>query len=316
MSEWTRYGMDARYFSSGLEFKPAFGFFFNETSNSDSLCRYLSHSSLHTHSACFMLLELHLPQPAPGPNQFHMCLSLLTQHPEHRGHIISRFPTAVLACGVLHATDTQCLWSWNTWNWISVEPLPENWATWQVQRDHSEGEENLQGGEQVRAPGCNKYQFHLLSFVLIFCGCCNKSQQTWWLRRIVFCCCSITKSCPTLCNPMDCSTPGFPVLHYFLELAQISVHWASDANYSFILLQLSRLEIQHASHWAKMEGLAGLCPFWRFWRRILSPASFSSWRPPAFLGLWFLPFLLHRQLYKTASDHFRVLFLWRPLPLS
>ena len=26
-------------------------------------------------------------------------------------------------------------------------------------------------------------------------------------------CCSITKSCPTLSNPMDCSTPGFPVLH-------------------------------------------------------------------------------------------------------
>ena len=27
------------------------------------------------------------------------------------------------------------------------------------------------------------------------------------------CCCSVTQSCPTLCNPMDCSTPGFPVLH-------------------------------------------------------------------------------------------------------
>ena len=27
-------------------------------------------------------------------------------------------------------------------------------------------------------------------------------------------CCSVTKSCPTLCDPMDCSMPGFPVLHY------------------------------------------------------------------------------------------------------
>ena len=35
----------------------------------------------------------------------------------------------------------------------------------------------------------------------------------------------------------------------------------------------SRLEIQYASHWAKMEGLAGLCPFWRFWGRILSLPS-------------------------------------------
>ena len=30
----------------------------------------------------------------------------------------------------------------------------------------------------------------------------------------------IPKSCPTLCNPMDCSTPGFPVLHYLPEFAQ------------------------------------------------------------------------------------------------
>ena len=27
-------------------------------------------------------------------------------------------------------------------------------------------------------------------------------------------CCSVAKLCPTLCDPMDCSTPGFPVLHY------------------------------------------------------------------------------------------------------
>ena len=32
-----------------------------------------------------------------------------------------------------------------------------------------------------------------------------------------------------LCNPMDCSTPGFPVLHYLLEFAQTHVHWVSDA---------------------------------------------------------------------------------------
>ena len=29
--------------------------------------------------------------------------------------------------------------------------------------------------------------------------------------------CSVTQSCPALCDPMDCSTPGFPVLHYLLE---------------------------------------------------------------------------------------------------
>ena len=40
---------------------------------------------------------------------------------------------------------------------------------------------------------------------------------------------SVTQSCPTLCDPIDCSTPGFPVHHPLLELAQTHVHWVSDA---------------------------------------------------------------------------------------
>ena len=39
----------------------------------------------------------------------------------------------------------------------------------------------------------------------------------------------ITQSCPTLCDPMDCSIPGFPVHHQLSELAQIHVHRVSDA---------------------------------------------------------------------------------------
>ena len=36
-------------------------------------------------------------------------------------------------------------------------------------------------------------------------------------------------SCPPICDPMDCSMPGSPVLRHLLELAQIHVHWVSDA---------------------------------------------------------------------------------------
>ena len=43
------------------------------------------------------------------------------------------------------------------------------------------------------------------------------------------CCCSVTKLCPTLCDPMDCSTPGSSVLHCLLEFAQIHVHSVGDA---------------------------------------------------------------------------------------
>ena len=41
------------------------------------------------------------------------------------------------------------------------------------------------------------------------------------------CCYSVTKSHMTLCNPMGCSTPGFPVLHYLPEFVQTHVHWVS-----------------------------------------------------------------------------------------
>ena len=40
---------------------------------------------------------------------------------------------------------------------------------------------------------------------------------------------SVAQSCPALCNPMDCSTPGFPVHHELPELAQTHIHWVGDA---------------------------------------------------------------------------------------
>ena len=39
---------------------------------------------------------------------------------------------------------------------------------------------------------------------------------------------SVAQLCPTLCNLMDCSMPGFPVLHHLPELAQTHVLWVSD----------------------------------------------------------------------------------------
>ena len=43
------------------------------------------------------------------------------------------------------------------------------------------------------------------------------------------CCCSVPKLGPTLCDPMNCSTPGFSVLYRLLEFSQSRVHWVSDA---------------------------------------------------------------------------------------
>ena len=42
-------------------------------------------------------------------------------------------------------------------------------------------------------------------------------------------CVWVNQSCPTLCNPMDCSTPALPVHHQLPQLTQTHVHQVSDA---------------------------------------------------------------------------------------
>ena len=46
---------------------------------------------------------------------------------------------------------------------------------------------------------------------------------------LIACCSSVAQSFLTLCDSMDCSTPGFPVLFYLPEFAQTHVHWIGDA---------------------------------------------------------------------------------------
>ena len=53
-----------------------------------------------------------------------------------------------------------------------------------------------------------------LHYVCIFYSCCH-----YWVPKL----------CLTLCDPMDCNTPGFPALHQLLERAQTHVHRVRDA---------------------------------------------------------------------------------------
>ena len=106
-------------------------------------------------------------------------------------------------------------------------------------------------------------------------------------------CCSVTKLCPPICHPMDCSMPGFPVLHCLPELAQTHVHWVSDAiqpshslsppslfafnfsqhqglfqwvSFSHQVAQVLELQLQHPSfQWISTWIWLYHC----FWRRIL-----------------------------------------------
>ena len=60
---------------------------------------------------------------------------------------------------------------------------------------------------------------------------------------------SVTQSCPTLCDSMDCSTLGFPALHHLLELAQTHVHCIGDAiQPSLPLLSISPPALNLSQH--------------------------------------------------------------------
>ena len=70
--------------------------------------------------------------------------------------------------------------------------------------------------------------------LLSFCGTFDFSHQhliafgIWVFCPLQFNSFQFTQSCLTLCSPMDCSMPGFPIHHQLQEPAQIHVHWISD----------------------------------------------------------------------------------------
>ena len=56
-------------------------------------------------------------------------------------------------------------------------------------------------------------------------------------------------NCVRLCEPMDCSTSGFPVFHSLSEFAQTHIHWVSDAiQTSHPLSPSSPLAFNHSQH--------------------------------------------------------------------
>ena len=50
--------------------------------------------------------------------------------------------------------------------------------------------------------------------------------MTFWKDKTIS---SVTQLCLTLCDPIDCSTSGFPVHHQILELVHTHVHWDGNA---------------------------------------------------------------------------------------
>ena len=54
--------------------------------------------------------------------------------------------------------------------------------------------------------------------------CCHSSLKFYHMYQVS----SVTQSCPTLCNPINCSMPGFPVHHQLPQYTQTHVHRIGD----------------------------------------------------------------------------------------
>ena len=107
------------------------------------------------------------------------------------------------------------------------------------------------------------------------------------------CCCSVAQSCPTLSNPMDCSTPGLTVHHQPPEFTQTHVHWVGNAiQPSHPLPSPSRTTFNLSQHQGLFKWVSSLCHV----------AKGVLERPKIFLGLWRAP-CRHSSVHVPVNSH-------------
>ena len=134
---------------------------------------------------------------------------------------------------------------------------------------------------------------------------------------IGYSCGSVSQLCLTLCDPMDCSTLGFSVLHYLLEFIQVHVHSMMPSNHLILCHHLSlcpqyffngrqyiisfRFVFLH--HTEKPVIQAVRSPFLQHWM----PYSISD-------RLYYSIILLVRRLFKTFNGNiysFKTLYSYK-----
>ena len=80
---------------------------------------------------------------------------------------------------------------------------------------------------------------------------------------------AVAQSCPTLCDPMDCNTPGHPVHHQLPEFTQTHVHWVGDA------IQSSHLLLAPSPPTFNLSQHQGLCKWVSFSHQVAKVLEFQ-----------------------------------------
>ena len=74
---------------------------------------------------------------------------------------------------------------------------------------------------------CHYWHFIISQETLVMLHTCLNLSNTISFSSVQFS--SVAQSCPTLCDPMNRSTPSLPVHHQLPESTQTYIHWVSDA---------------------------------------------------------------------------------------
>ena len=116
--------------------------------------------------------------------------------------------------------------------------------------------------------------------------------------------CSVAQSCLSLCDPMDYSMPGFPVLHGLLEFAQIHVHWVNDAiQPSHPLSSPSPPALNLSQHQGLSNELA-LCIRWpKYWNFSFSISPSNEYSGLISFRIDWLDLLAVQEIFKSLLQH-------------
>ena len=116
-------------------------------------------------------------------------------------------------------------------------------------------------------------------------------------------CVLVTQLCPTLCNPIDCSTPGFPVHHQLLELAH--VHWVGDAIQPSHPLSSPSPPALNLSRVRTFSNESVLHVRWpKYWSFSFSISPSNIYSGPIFFRMDWLDLLAVQGTLKSLLQHF------------
>ena len=106
---------------------------------------------------------------------------------------------------------------------------------------------------------------------------------------------SVDHLCPTLCDPMDYSTPGFPVHHQLPELAQTHVHPVSDAiQTSYPLSSLSPPAFNLSQHQGLFQWVSSSHEMAKVYRALFFPHPYQSL---SFVDFWVVAIVTNVRWY-------------------